>query len=326
MRKCLIITYVFGDDYQSFIPFYIYFINAEYPDYDIRLYLDRPIAIKYKKQLEKLNCFGYDIRLFNPQELGLSGKALENYNISRAVRWFLMTEDVQEYDTIYCGDIDILIMHEESGLYEQHIRHTIFLKLPYSNSVRVYEEKNTLRHLLGNIKRYGFRETYATATFPIRKWRRLTGLHFFKTKECVGKIDFAKTDLIRELNLVAEGKSDYWTKSSINDESVLYELMKRAGLGVPEYDETNLAVGKTIVENTNPNSFNFRPHHGLHLALWRSKKVDYEVSLSNIYQSYYEDFLKKYTADQFLQNMIKENNDLAVRLIKNMMSFYSCHC
>lgn len=322
MNKCCIVTYVFGRDYQSFIPLYIYFLNVEYPEYDICIYTDRKLCSKYEEQLKQLNAINYSIRIFDVQKLGLTDKALENYNISRAIRWFLLEDEFLKYEAIYSGDIDIIISHEREGLFEQHKCHSEFIGLPYSNCIRTYKEINSVRHFLGNVKRYGLRDAVKTAVFPVREWNRLTGLHFMLTKECYPFLKQEIPNLIKELNKVVEGKSSYWTKCSINDESILYELMKRSNIGVPQKMPEEHATGVTLVENNNPQTIAFRPHHGLHIALWKSEKIDEKVAMCSTYVNYFLDFYNKYHANDMIRWIIDNNDDIAEILVKKMIKYY----
>jgi len=320
MKDICIVTYVFGRAYQSFIPYYIYFFNVEYPNYDICIYTDIEFDQKYRKQLDELECHNYSIRRFNYKNVGFSEAALRNYEISRAVRWFLVNDEFLQYNSVYIGDIDILIAHEDMGLYEQHITHCDYLGLPYSNCIRLYRENNSIRHIGGNLLRYGIWETIKTARFPIREWKRLTGLHFMKTRECFPALKEQIPLLVQELNNVVEGESYFWTKASINDESVLFELIYRSGLGIPDYDSNDLNK-RFLFENDNPKSKVFRPEHGLHLGDWRMSPHE-EVVLSNRYFEYYMDFYKKYTNNATLQRLIWEDDEAASELIRKMMNYY----
>ena len=322
MKYCCVVTYVFGSEYQSFIPLYIYSINLEYPDYDIVIYVDRELDKKYQQNLAFLGAENYKIRQFSPNCLGLTEKAIRNYNISRAIRFMLMNEEYLDYSSIYSGDIDIFISHEDSPLYEQHIRHADYIKLPYSNCIRSYCENNSIKHLLGNVVRYGVIDTYRTAVFPIRKWYRLTGLHFMKTKECNDKIQDYLPTLVKKLNDVAAGKSDFWTMPSIYDESILYELMKGSGIGVPDNPAPEQASGLNLVQNRNPESVYFRPHHGLHLALWKKAIPDEAIPLSNVYVNYYLDFMKKLEEHSRLRQLISQKDNLCTTLIDRMLDYY----
>ena len=328
MKKCCVLTYVFGLTYQSYVPYYIYFINQEYPDYDVLIYLDKPLERGCKHQIELLECFNYTIKEIDNSKIGLSEKAFNVYNISRGTRWLLFDKSLLEYEAIYIGDVDILICKEQLGLYEQHMKHAKYLKLPYSNCIRIYKEPKTPRRFVVNTKEYGLRQAYQTLLFPIHSWYRLTGLHFILTKGGYDQLERGIRSVTEELNMVAENKSHTWTVCNINDESILFELISRSGIGLPplpEHEE-DMAIGLKVLDNTNPETVLFRPHHGLHLALWRGEKTDKELALCQAYLNYYKDFERKYSDSPVLRTLCENNSDVASKQIQKMMAFYKRYC
>ncbi len=325
MKKMCVVTYVFGEKYQSFIPYYCYSFLKEYPEYDIYIYVDRALRENCRRMVKELESMGkIEIRNIPNENMKISSAALKNLNIAKAMRWFLLEEEFQEYKGMYCGDIDIFICKEKNGIYESHMEHCAYLRLPYSNCLRTYREKRELTELLLNLKHYGIFGTYKSYQFPVREYKRLTGLHFFQPDKCFPLLLKHREEMIEELNRVAAHKSNIWTVCNINDESVLYEYIKGCGLGIPEYKD---AAGLGIIENENPHSVLFRPHHGIHLALWRPdsfgrKRYDTKLMLCDTYQNYFRDFQEKYNQDPVLNRMLDKDPSYGARIIRDMKEFY----
>lgn len=322
MKKCCVVTYVFGEKYQSFVPMYIYFINREYPEYDIYIFSNEDIKKRYVEQLRDLKAFNYELMKLNPRDMGYSKLALSNVDVMRSLRWILLEKRFQEYEAIYMGDIDILICHDEMPLFESHMKHAEFLGLPYSNCVRIRRETNSLRRLRENWRLYGLENMLKTMMFPVKEWYRLTGLHFMKVADCFPAIESVRDELIEEINLAVCNKSSLWTICNINDESILYELIKKSGLGLPPKVNFSLVSGIAPIENKNPLTIPYRPHHGLHLALWRIKKYDEEIMNCKTYLQYYDDFKKKISSDEQVLNIINGSDDFAYVLIRKMIKYY----
>ncbi len=324
MKKMCVVTYVFGKKYQSFIPLYIYSVLRAYPEYDVFIYTDSKLDEICKKQLKTIKHMGrFYIRDIDNLNCKITNKALKNLNISKAMRWFLWEEEFFSYEAIYCGDIDIFVCKEEAGIFEQHMKHCDSLGLPYSNYVRTLQEKRNLVSTLLNVKNNGILGTLRCYKEPERAYNRLSGLHFVKSKEYYEFIKDAIPGIISDLNDVVEFKSKRWNTCNINDESVLYELVKDSGLGLPAYHKV---TGKELVEIDNPENVVYRPHHGLHLALWRADslgrvKYDKKIMLCPTYVAYYKDFDIAYKDDEVLRNLISEET-FATGIIHRMMEFY----
>lgn len=322
MKKCCVIAYVFGTSYHSYIPFYVYFINKAYPDYDIIIYTDEDIDKDYVLQIEELNCKSYKLCKINKHDIGLSTKALSILQINKGLRWLLHDTNLMQYESLYIGDIDILICNEDIGLYEQHVRHANFLNLPYSNCIRIYRKSK--RQIFGGLIKYGIKSTIDSLLFPVNEWYRLTGLHFMFTKGCYDCLLEGKRSVIEELNLAAANTSKLWNVGNIGDESILYEVVKRSGLKLPHHPSNSeeMAEGVKVLDNNNPDTVLFRPHHGLHLALWRNDEVDKTIVLCNTYLKYWRDFEKKFNENRILKEMVYKGNSLASCQIRRMIAFY----
>ncbi len=321
-EKNCVIAYVFGKVYQNFIPFYVYSMLKVYGNIKVIIYMDRELDKEVLEVVSKFFWGGVEIRYINFDKLGLSDMALRNEFVLRAGRWFLIDDDLLDFDNVYVGDVDIFICKEENSLFDEHVRHSNYINLPYSNIVRSIREPRNVRHIIGNTVRHGIKaEFYNSFLFSKRDWYLLSGLHFMRMKKYGPAIREAIPGIIKEINNSFLGKSKIWNKVVINDESILYELIKSAGLGIPDYNQEKCS-GQYIVENADPETIGYRPHHGLHLKLFQDGFVyDNNVTECHTYKVYYKYFCELYENDKILYHLMKQNN-IATFQIKNMMNYY----
>jgi len=182
-------TVVRGIAYLDYIPLFIFFALRAFPQSHICIHICGLLPTKVRKNIE----------LLLPQNDSWS--VLENYKVSypknkntlKSLRWVLFSEFLNSFDYLYVGDIDILLS-KGSNLLNDHILHSEFLGLPYSNIIRGSQ-------------------------------KRLSGLHFVDTKayyKLLKPIIFKYDKLLKSGNL-----------SGIRNETVLYLMLKEAKLLPP---------------------------------------------------------------------------------------------
>lgn len=293
MKDLCFVAYVFGEKYQEYIPLFVLSALKAYPDYDVRIYVDKKLDIKVKNQMEVLQSYTDNFAIIEDfcQKTCFSRKALRVQQIQKSQRWLFYDEAFKNYNAIYIGDIDLLICPEEMPIYEQHIIHCNHIHKPYSNISRKANKNKKIRPkiVLNNIVKYGLNQTIKYYKCEQDEIIKLSGLHFVKTDEYFKKVVPLFSSYINELNLLAEGKSEKYNLCMYNNESMLMDLMIDAGFGTPE-----LANGYDYNIETNPRVVAYRPHHGLHLGIFRSEeviKVESTVVNSDVYIEYYKSFL-----------------------------------
>lgn len=296
MKQICYVNYVFGEKYQQFIPLYLFFLFYTYPDADARIYLDGSLLPQIKSALEKLAKWRQQyviIENYKP-EIQLPNYAYHVPTIQKSYRWLINDSEFQNYMAVYVGDIDILICKEEKPLYEQHVEHCNYLNLPFSNIVRSVSGKKTydFRFLLSLLYRYGISETIAYYIKKNQNTFRLSGLHFVLVKPYYEVISKIQNEYWHELKLLANRKSKKYRLSTFNNEAMLYDMLSDAGYKMPASSS-----GEPYNIETNPHKIAFRPHHGLHLGVFRSIdiiKVEKEIINSTVYKAYYEYFAQIY--------------------------------
>ncbi|MBQ6587455.1 MAG: hypothetical protein IJI01_02110 [Butyrivibrio sp.] len=325
MNNC-VIGVVFGKDkYKSFVPLYLYSINKAYPNTHFIIYHDCDVTNKYLKTIDEISNYkgGVEFRKIDFDKTELSRKALKNNLVKRALRWLILDDSLLEYDVVYVGDIDIFVCKETADMFYEHLRHCDFIGRSYSNIVRVITERKGVKHFCGNAIRFGARNALKNYIFPKKNWKALSGLHCFIPKEYIPIVLNSKKYIIDEINKAFEWKSDIWNPCIINDESILYEFIDNAGIGLDYIDPTKRG-GVKLMENTNPESSYYRPHHGLHLHIFeRAKPIDRELADSATYLAYFSYFEDLCKSNIELSEFIKTKNDwYCVKLLNNMCKYY----
>ncbi len=210
--------------YEGFVPLFIFFAQRACPNSDILVFTTGEIDSLVRSILQE-ECFQQDSYHLIPkfgQEFGNTPLA------TKMARWILPLEQItKNYDTLYVGDIDILLAREaKSDLFLQHHAHSDELGIPISNLIR-----------------------------PGSK--RLTGLHFVRLHEYMEKAEQPMRDLYDLLVTTRENPQLLATKfpDPGGNEKALYNLVEEAD---PQWIK-KLASSK------------FRPHHGVHLGLFRNE-------------------------------------------------------
>lgn len=185
--KNAFVVYVFGN-YEKYIPYYIYFINLNYPDDDILIFYQDTIS---KNIVESLKGFS-NYKLFEnvlPEHRNISGGG------PKLLRWVLPKEYFEGYKYVYIGDVDILVLKEEKSLFDFHKTQMIQFNLPFSNKVRLLPK--------GGLS------------------TRLTGLHFFEVIPYYEKIENLALKILND-----KVYSENFLKGLERNEHVLYKLVK----------------------------------------------------------------------------------------------------
>lgn len=316
MNKTCIVGYNFGTKYLSFIPIYIYSILKHYPNYDVIIFSDSKLDKNTNSMLKKIEGLG-NFRIVEDYDFGIA----KDVNISSAlpskqsIRWLFFDTILNDYDYVYIGDIDIFICKETMELHEQHIKHCELLGLPYSNYIRtsVDTEKLTLKSSIY----YIITRQYGLLRKKIRKeplvQYRLTGLHFVKRDEYYSKV----VPLFKKyINLVSSKNKIVYN----NDESVLYDLVQESGLGLPP-----ISPNSPDIDSNHYNNIEFRPHHGIHLGIFRNKNTTIkqrQLLQSYVYKEYFSQIYRIYQEEEILKELLNMSSGFVNSVFDRMFKYY----
>jgi hypothetical protein len=195
--KNAFVAYVFGT-YEKYIPFYIYFINKNYPNHDVLIFNQGYVSSNVKESINSLKNF-YIYENIYPELNEIKGSGG-----SKALRWLLPRKFFINYKYVYIGDVDVLILKENQLLFDFHKNQMDKFNLPFSNKVRLLPDGQTSK--------------------------RLTGLHFFEVDPYYDKVETLSN------NLLNDKKSAYDFLSRFKrDEHALYHIVKKS-IGFNEYE------------------------------------------------------------------------------------------
>lgn len=326
--KLCVLTYVFGENYQSFIPTYVYSVWKAYPEYDTMIYTKGSLPEKVESQLAMLRengCNNFSI-LPAVEDVGLSKSALKNIHVKMALRWLVLPRFLRQYKAAYIGDIDLFICREEPGIFEQHEAHCQFMNTPYSNFARFHYPKSNLRLFFKRLKDYGIRSTINRLNQLPTQLPRLSGLHYFQISECIDKVESAIPDIVDEINAIFAGRHNRFNIACVDNEWLLYRLYEKAGFPLIEPKKID---AMDLMDRNNPKSDVFRPHHGLHLGIWRNYingKLTNEGKLrlaqSSIYLKYYKYVKLTLEEDILFQKLLADKKLFAAQIFDRMFDFY----
>ena len=317
-KELLVVAFVFGKEYQGYIPIFLFSLYKNYPAYDARIYVDRKLGKEIQRLIALLPGYGekYQIILVNKITKELLPQQMKAY------RWLLYDTVFEQYKYLYIGDIDIYICKESIPLHEQHVKHMNSQKLVYSNIVRNYDGPpkwiREHQNILIKIKLY---------TLIVRIYqeffyhKRLSGLHFINVKEYYKAIKkqrerffkvYYDTDIVSKL---------YSFKMKLySNEALLYHMIKKSHLSLP----VQVADNVDVLMCNDMNSNYFRPHHGLHFGMWRNrKKADASFDKyiqTQLFQNFYVQFKNDLEYNTVLKEIVENSPAKVKRIINTMMN------
>ncbi|XME03792.1 hypothetical protein QYZ88_006340 [Lachnospiraceae bacterium C1.1] len=286
-NKLCIAVCVYGRKYQCWIPLYIYSINNSYPDYDIKVFVDKKMSIGIRKLLGSYNLYQKAEFIENIDFTNRYG--LKSDIEKRCFRWLCEEERFDGYDYVYWGDIDIFIQREKTALLKQHISDMSRTGRCYSNALRL------------RIKDYFSDRDNLSVTHLFR----LTGLHFIKKREYYKKVNLVRTLILKYLK---GRRIEVIDKLFFrDDERCLWVLNFLSKTGIPDSSyEISLNA--------------FRPLHGLHFAIGREyatyKKLLYAGSIHYLeHELYFNQFCYEYNNDPVLRRLIMDSSYYVISII-----------
>lgn len=318
--KICLTTFVYGDKYQDYIPLVLYSIGKAYPKYSVIIFIYNSIRKDISDQLEIIKKF---FRNF---------KIIENYYSdckpmtslkSKSLRWVLWDESFINYDYIYVIDIDILYIPEPIPLHEQHINHMKFIGSDCISNIKRISKSNylSLIHLLRIIKNGGPKAFFRY--FSSRSENKLSGLHFYKVTEYYKYINSDVRLIYKKLIY----RNQLWKKTTtLNNEALLYTMLKENGVDVTCF--ANQSNSTNSLDFSEPRRPEFRPHHGIHLGIFRSDvdsllPSDKEILESKTYKFYMNYLNNEIKSDLIFIELSKYFNETIKTYFNRINDYYS---
>lgn len=323
MKDICIVGYSYGHKYTSFIPIYIYSILKSYPDYSVLVFCDNKLDDQVRDNLKLLEGLG-DFEVVENYKFGLN----ENQKIMgfpgtrKSLRWLFFDERFSDFKSIYIGDIDMFMCRESIDIYQQHNSHCEKLGLPYSNYIRVTSKvlKPSIKLILKNLFHSDIKALLSMSKRKEIHFSRLTGLHFVKTQDYYSKISPLFEEFIELITEKASSVDKDIYYLSEYDEAVLYKLIEKSGIGLPP-----ISPNSPGLEYNDYNSISFRPHHGLHMGIFRSNfeiKKQSQVLRSYVYQEYISQYKHLIDNDKLLTDIINNSSGFVKEHFLRMEQYY----
>lgn len=315
--KVCLTTYIYGIKYQSYIPLLLYSCHKAYPEYDVVLFLYEKLDPEIKFQIELLELTNKVIiheGHFNDCP-GMSPLK------SKALRWVLWDDIFDEYDYLYTVDIDMFYIREPIPLHSQHVEHMNFLGLPMSNLRRKLNfnpySPGALRFRL---KSAGLRSflNYINTTSETR----LSGLHFVDIKQYYSILNDKKR---------MKFTRDIYTNKYLsyvlfpNNEVFLANMLTQLGFDISRMGIQSNPVD--MLDFSKPKRLEFRPHHGIHLGIFRKDTADIpdnsKVILdSSVYSYYINEFINESLEDKTFLKLSKYFSPDITQYIARLKHYY----
>lgn len=298
--KVCLTTFIYGVKYQEYIPFLVYSCKKAYPEYDIVLFLYDKLESIIKKQLSILDTQNVYIREESfkdcPHMTPLKAKSL---------RWVLWDDTFRNYDYLYIVDIDMLYIREPKLIHEQHCEHMNTTGLPYDNLVRCFKRSPFNLISIGSRLKNAGLQNIIGYLFGTRNDFRLSGLHFIDVENYYKIYNDEQRKYYKRMIYKGKFIRDVY---SCNNESFLYLIMKEIGLTPGRLAIQTNSINMLDFENcARPE---FRPHHGIHMGIFRIELQEkHEILESKPYDYYVKQFTKNIMNDKVFITLLNMSSE-----------------
>lgn len=317
MARVCLTTFVYGVKYQAYIPFLVYSCHKAYPEYDIRLYLYDKLNTGVKKQLDLIDANNVVIK-----ERHFADCPKMNSLKAKSLRWVLWDDAFMEYDYLYVVDIDMIYIRESQPLHEQHILHMTTTGLAYDNIARHFKRHPFSASSLGQRFKLAGLTAFIPFLFGTREDNRASGLHFINVKQYFSV--FTESKRKEYQNMIYNGRFMRLCLSS-NNETFLYSMLQRVGLNPDKLPVQTQSY--IMLDFNNPTREEFRPHHGLHLGIFRedlqAKGKRKTILDSSTYTYYIDIFKRDYLSDSLFLSLLNKSSVTIKKQFDNLLRYYN---
>ena len=313
-KRVCFTTFIYGEIYQEYIPLFLYSCHKSYPEYDVHLFLYEGLREDIKKLINLLDINN----VYFHEHSFCECKKMKPY-IAQTLRWVIWDPIFMKYDYLYIADIDMFYIREPIPLHIQHVEHMILTGLPFDNLIRKVRRYPWKYDTLGSrIKRAGF-NSILNFLFGSKTDYKLTGLHFIDVKPYYKKFDTATINKYKRMII----DNSFVNKvMSANDESFLYFMINDVG-----FDLSRLGI---MTDNIKMLDFNarheieFRPHHGIHMGIFRVNKEpgSDEILNSDVYKYYIQEFISSIMNDSTFKQLLESAPERIKLTFERMFYYY----
>lgn len=137
MEDNILFYSVANENYEKYVPWFIYFLSQSYPSSFAVVDLSCPINKTTQKSLDVIS--DKTNYKFSVNDNQFSKFKTNIPDVIKTLRWLTFHDIFNEYKYLWVGDIDMCICNENPSLLTQHINHMNDSKLPFSNYQRTCE-------------------------------------------------------------------------------------------------------------------------------------------------------------------------------------------
>jgi len=318
MKVCFT-TYIYGDNYQDYIPLILYSVYKSYPEYSVILFVNGLVREDIKYSIESIRKYYGNFEIV---ENTFDDCPSMNSLKAQSLRWVLWHKRFEEFDYLYYIDSDILYIREPIPMHIQHMKHMDFIQSDCaSNILRKKILSNTDFVSMYFAYKYGGWRTFIEYLKASSVYR-MSGIHFVKVNTYFKYLNSNIRDKYKEG--IYNGRAFIATKFADN-EALLYNMMKEAGCNMKVF----------AIQNTSISMFGFNmqerkefcPHHGIHLGLFRVAISEFQqwrkAQLDSADYSYYiEIFVKDYMNDPKFKAIKKIFSKKLILVFNRMYAYY----
>jgi len=194
-KKLCLAFYVSSKKYQWYIPMFLYFLKKAYPEYFC--------IIAYQTTLSRE--VHDSIQIIGSNNSVVYENVYNDYpDVCKFLRWVMYFEDFKQFDYVYIGDIDIMLVRENPSLLDRHIYISKKYGLIYSN----------------------------TFDYPDRG-ERMSGINFFEQKPYFDKMLPVMEKYRKKLSMLGQVEEFYNHKlKHYDNQFAINVMMKEAGIKI----------------------------------------------------------------------------------------------
>lgn len=332
MKKRAFVVQVSGVKYESFLPDYIYFSHKAYPESAVIVLYEEELIKKTISALNFLRSIGCEIILkkVDFREYLKMDTSLRKRFIYRTTgvfkccgRFLIDIPEFHKFDELYIGDVDLFIMKEEKNLFDEHYIHSKFLGVPYSDILRKpFCFEYSFRKRIKSFIKYGKYYKISFKNKPKKFYlNKMTGLRYIQVDEYFKKVSPLFKQFIDMFDCLFSSSAseidneEILTPTSFDDQQIVCLLMKKAFGFLPQHSNSD------GIDEHNPESFDYRPHHGIHIKLFLDlAHINERIVFSNDYKNYLIQYKRQLTDDDYVR-LSSYRFGFCKKLTNNLLKF-----
>lgn len=294
-QRLTFIAYVDGDVYQEYIPIMLWSLKKNYPLENVRIFSSSEPREQVQRLIEEVNHPHYVFQKIDLQSLNRN-----RLKYKKCLRWILPYEkyDIGNTAYLYFADIDMYYLtFPGTQLLSDHIAHSEYIKQPFSNTVRSRVIKRSylfnggLLHFLWLLKNARKKDLIKLLLNGRLTYHRLTGLHFTHKQRFLKSTANIRAKYFKAFETGNESAFPLGN----DDEVLLFEIYQKTMHQLVDLvSKTNDSF--EMLNPQQPNRWNYRPHHGIHLGDFRNGILEATKILSEVIdETYFKHYIQTYS-------------------------------